>query len=310
MNISHVESLGFRDSTSVSFEVDSLPTRHEEWAEAIDELPLEVLLGPINSTELNLVSHREESYEMSRKADGSLRRDWWAADHAWHIDGTPRIIQPAYTIIACKEAEQGSPDTQLLDMVRLTEVLEEDGFWERHGIDADDLAKMESIFANSTYYEQALPYMRSRASTDDAVQINEILQNDWSKAGVDDMVDFVAVMDSKYPPKAFPTLRHKPVKNLPAVFVDGGVKNSRLLSGDGLDHTDVLRALRQEYLTGYAPERRGLVKSIGWAANRCIIFPQVGTLHRAMPGNQHDRSLFLGFYVHKGDLEQGREDGN
>lgn len=294
MNVTDVTPLGFHDGSAVMFEVDRMPHTHKEFSAAIASLPLTGLFGLPTDASLYMPDY-ESGYTMTRTKDGKESRDWWAGDHIWHTDGTPRNMQPVFTVIGCVKAEQGCPSTEFIDTSELLDRTLEDGFWETHDVDLDDLRHLRSTFAESHYYEEALPHMQSLADPADAAVIaSKIAEYQQKKTKVLSGEDPEA---ANLKIKTFPLIRLTPVKRQEALFIDGGVRNAGLVSIDGTDYTDALNALRETYLAGNKPYQHGLVKSIGWTANSCVIFPQIGSLHRAMPGNDHDRALHLSFLV-------------
>lgn len=300
MNISRVEQLGFRDGSAVTFEVDAIPETCQEWSDSLADLPLRELIG---IKPANVVPDTESAYTMVRRADQSQIRDWWAPDHTWHVDGTRRYRQPIYTVIACKEAAPDSPATQMLDLATLYEQSVEDGFWQQHGIQPGALKDFGSLFVDSTYFKEALPHILSHADASDRDAVRARIEEDLAKSHSANLEEHAAKDEVKNPPKVFPLVQLTPVKAIESIFIDGGVRNAAIIGPEGEDYKDVLNAFRWEYLAGNAPHARGVVRTIGWAANRCIIFPQVGTLHRAMPGNNTDRALHLGFLVEDSGIQ-------
>ncbi len=296
MKITGAETLGFCDGAAMVFDVDAVPETHQEWAQAIGELPIAELFGK-DLSDKPLIPHPDTSLSHSQIRHDSKGRDWWAGDMLLHEDGTRWPIQPVLTVIGCVEAEDGAPGTELIDTVGMLERVDEDGFFEDRGISIADMVKFQSIFADSTYYREALPHLLSLANHEDQLTISERLWADFAKAevgGIDELADY---HDRKFPPKAFPLVRTTWLDEYFALFMDGGGRNSRLMGPDEMDYTPVLHELRQTYLSGDKEKLRehDLVRTIGWAANRCIVFPQIGVLHRALPGNDHNRKLHLAF---------------
>jgi alpha-ketoglutarate-dependent taurine dioxygenase len=244
-----------------------------------------------------LRANTQEGYTMIRRADGSGGRDWWAGDHLWHVDGTRHDSQPIYTVIACQEADQGSPGTELIDTVELYEQSVTDGFWERHSIPAAALPTLRSVFVDATYYREALPFMQALASQEDAALIDQRVARDLEKSDSQTLPEHADKNEQKHPAKRLPLIQRTPLNRLESIFLDGGGRNASLSGQSGEDYKEVLHAFRQTYLANHQPHERGLVRSIGWAANTCLILPQVGTLHRALPGNNHNRALHLGFLI-------------
>lgn len=301
MEILRSSNLGLADGGVVAFEVDEVPAHHQDWAEAVAQLSLDELIGRDLSDRLPLALRpdRLASHDQIRGCEGDAERDWWTGDHLWHMDQTTLEMQPVFTLIGCRHADEGAPGTQLLDTVLLNEILDEDGFWKNKGIPEDDPTNLFSIFADSTYYTEALPYIRRMASRADRRRIDARIEAELKKAEVEtlDELGMLKNRDDGHVIHKSPLVRHTWLHGFQAIFADGGGRNYRLEDGEGNDFTHVLQKLRWDYLRGDNPERLGIVQRVGWAANRCVMFPQIGALHRAEAGNEHDRYLNLSFLV-------------
>lgn len=293
MRVVDVESLNFQAPEVVAFTVDEVPDTHEEWAETIAGLDFPRLIGSV-ATYQEVASH-PTSYTMIRQPEAGKTRDWWAGDHLLHVDGTRWDRQPDMTVIGCKQVEEGAPGTVLLDTAELYLTSVEDGFWGRWGFDQDDLDELSSIFADSTYHREALPYLKNFMNQEEKAVVAEILEEGLKIAGCETVEELLSSIDNQHPAKEFDLVRSTPFSGLAAVFVDGGVRNSKILGPDGEDLTGILHEFRRQYLSDGIPEELGIAKTITWEPNKCVMFPQVGTLHQAQPGNQHNRELHLGF---------------
>jgi alpha-ketoglutarate-dependent taurine dioxygenase len=276
---------------------DQLPKAHREWSHQVGSMDLEQVFGNL-AVGVDLVEHpdRNVSYTMRRVPSEGVSRDWWAGDHFWHVDGTRWDTQPVFTVIGCSKVEQGAPQTQLLDTVELLAMTLDNGFWADHGLDEHDLDEMTGVFQDTTYYRQAMPFLDKFMKSWEKARYERIIAETVEKQGFKTPEEYFDNMDEEYPPKTFDLIQRTPLSNKKSLFIDGGGRQSQLLGPDGSDMTQVLHDLRWEYLANEERLRRnGLIKTIGWEANRAIIFPQIGTLHRAGAGNDHERELQLVF---------------
>jgi hypothetical protein len=274
------------------FEVDIVPFSHNEFAREFGPDKLGTLLG---GTRLDLASispDLETSYHMIRDPKAGIGRDWWTPDHAWHIDGTRHQVQPEYTVIGCHKAAKGVPDTEILDSAKLLDISIKDGFWVDRGC---VVAELKSVFVDSTYQREALPYYEDLATVDDKKSLEKTHSADLKKFGAEDQKDLLVKMDVLNPAKQFQLVQSTDVLGRSALFLDAGVRNSTLLTSDGSDLKLILNEFRLSYLSGDTPHKLGIVAAVEWAPNKCVIFPQRGTLLRAMPGNDLERHLNLAF---------------
>lgn len=294
MNILGVENAGFVVPEVAVFEVDHVPATHQEWSEQLRDFSFADVFGSLGQNAI-MLSREDKSYSMARCPDEGIARDWWAADHMWHPDGIRWERQPDFTVIGCHEAEEGAPTTDLLDTAKLLEITYEDGFWEQHGIDEAEVGQLRSVFLESSYKRDARPFLETFMSEIEKAALEEIYELDLASTNSKTFEEHLAALDAQYPPDEFPLVRISPLSSTPSLFIDGGGKNTTIVGPDGIEHTDALRALRLTYLSGDAPEYYGLTQSIDWKPNKCAIFPQIGTLHRANPGNDCNRVLQLGF---------------
>lgn len=278
----------------VVLEVGQVPETHDEWSEQFAELDLKDVFGAIG-TGVNLRRHPEISYTMARDPLAESTRDWWAGDHLLHVDATRLDTQPVLTAIGCRRAEPGAPPTHLVDSVKLLNMTLEDGFWNRYGLNDNDLLDMKSVFVDSTYFREAQPFLKTFMSPEEQERLEATHTTDKKRWKADDLEGMLDNMDDKHPPKEFDLIRKTPLSKVDSLFIDGGGRNSQILGPDGEDLTHVLHSLRWEYLTGDRPHQLGLLKSIGWTANKAVIFPQTGTLHKAGAGNDYNRVLHLAF---------------
>ncbi len=187
------------------------------------------------------------------------------------------------------------------DSIRLLETTLEDGFWQRHGLEPEDLPDLQSEFVDSTYHREALPFLKEHMDDQERRQIEQIIKQDLERHDCSTMDELLEQMDEKHPPKLFELIRRTPISGLESLFLDAGPRNSRLLGPDGEDYTAALHALRLEYISDSRPHELSLVRANHWEKNKGVIFPQLGTMHRAIPGNEHHRELHLGFLSLLGD---------
>ncbi|HWB39238.1 MAG TPA: hypothetical protein VG604_03275 [Candidatus Saccharimonadales bacterium] len=308
MEVLDVQSLGFEASETLLFRVNEVPDTPQEWAENLHQI-FPAVLGELAIGGPRLIEHPDPNiaYSMQRRSDGSQWRDWWAGDHFWHVDGTRWPVQPVLTGSVCKEAAGPVPGTELLDTVKLLQISLDDKFWAKRGLNDHDLDYLKVIFADSTYQRQAMPYLRPFMTQQEQDRLQQITAIDIAKAnaellgaGVDrtltsdeDLADYI---DEKYPPKEFHLIRTTPFSGHDSLFLDAGGRAAELVDLDTRqDMTSILRDFRWEYLAGDTPRRLGLTSIVDWEPGVGVIFPQVGTLHRALPGNDVDRSLHLAF---------------
>ncbi len=301
MTLHNIQDIGFAEPSTLTFEVGQAPATHQEWSRQLGELPLAEVFDTDLAQHALPVPRPEDGYTMARRADHSISRDWWAPDHLWHIDGTRWPVQPVLTGIVCQEAAPGAPKTEFLDMVGLTAHAEREGFWQAHGI--ENPADTTTVFADSTYYREALSYMHEHASAGDKALIGQRAADDIAKSLSADVAEHALAVDTKFPPKLFPLMRQTWLHGLKTLFIEGGGRQSHLLH-DNHDQTEVLHAFRHTYLRGEIAHELGFVRQIGWAANQGVLFPQIGVLHRAQPGNEHNRTLHLGFLVEATQVRQ------
>lgn len=294
MNIVGFGYVGFVVPEVAMFEVDQVPETHQEWSEQLRDFNLSDVFGALGQ-EAIMLSREDKSYTMARHPLEGIARDWWAADHMWHPDGVRWKQQPDFTVIGCREAEKGAPTTDLLDAAKLLEVTYEDKFWKKHGIEEEEIGQLRSVFLESAYKREARPFLENFMSSEEKALLREVFEQDLASTNSETFEEHLAALDAQYAPDEFPLMRISPLSSTPSLFIDGGGKNTTILDQHGKEHTDVLHALRWRYLAGDAPEYYGLMHTVEWVPNRCVIFPQIGTLHRANPGNAHNRVLQLGF---------------
>ena len=294
MNVSNVEVLDFRAPTAVTFEVDPIPTSPREWNDALGELALTTLFGPQGRV-VSVSDHPHQSYTIERRPEAGKRRDFWAGDHLWHADGTRWNINPVFTGIVCEQADPGAPGTQLLDTARLLEIIDADDFWAQHGIDGNTADSLDSIFQDGTYYRSALPYIFEKARGEDQELMARYLCKEFSEVGLAERADREDQLHGK---KAFPLIRETAIAGVSSLFIDGGGRNADITDRfTKTSHVDALNALRLNYLSGNLPRELDLVRTVEWAPGRALVFAQVGTLHRALPGNDFNRRLHQAFLV-------------
>lgn len=282
----------------VSEPIDNL----EMWVDKFASLELSTVFPGFD---MDLAPHPVK-YEMTRAIDGK-KRDPWAGDHMDHVDLTHENVQPVVTGIYCAQAGKGAPGTEIVDTSTLFALAQYEGFFDRYLERPADLYGLHSVFADGTYYREALPYFREQAiangDSDTAKQLEAAIHATLLERSADPENPFTALEevadaeDAKHGITEFPLIGTNPFTGDGSIFVDGGGRCFTIRDPEtGKDYRQMLLDFRLEYLSDRdALREAGLIARVEWKPGKVVIFPQNGTMHRALPGNNAPRKLYLGF---------------
>lgn len=275
---------------------------HEEWLRFMKIFYDSGILGkalqgpdPIFDNMPELLSCVEgRSYELSRdqEVNGKLTyRDPWANDFFWHTDGASWVGDepPFLTGIYCKLAGDATPGFEILDSSCLYDDL-------RAEFGEEVLGAIGLEYRLSTTYRDFQPnLLRSgvfgRAMIERMCRQHNIKYSDSLDLGIliaamAEYADEVDGVNNSFV-RTIPMICRNPVSGRWGIHMDMGQRT--VVSKLVLEHIEVLRVARRILVQGEIPIDRIDIKP-----GRMIFFVREGTLHRAMPGNDRPRHLYIG----------------
>jgi alpha-ketoglutarate-dependent taurine dioxygenase len=209
-------------------------------------------------------------------------RDPWAPDHHWHSDRTYWGENQFASVLYAQRLLGDVATTGFIDTAALfqTMVADDPGL-------ADELAESNATFSTSRYFEEVLPTEGSP----------EAIAKTLVDKGAQTLDEVVALETAKYPAKEFPATPIHPFSGERCTMLD----DSRVVALSGLSlarSQEIIRRVKKQYLALPVEEleQRPYHYLHYWEEGQAIIYPQVGTLHRAMPspaGEQQRDTLRL-----------------
>lgn len=209
-------------------------------------------------------------------------RDPWAPDHYWHSDRTYWGDNQFASVLYARRMVGSVAATGFIDTTLLLQAMEADD----PGL-TSELAESEATFSVGRYFEEILPVDGSKAA------ITETM----TSRGVRTLTEVARLEIAKYPEKTFPTIPIHPFRGEPCTMID----NSRVIALSGIAAArskEIITRAKNRYLDLPLEEllQRPYHYLHQWEEGQAVIYPQVGTLHRAMPspaGEQQRDTLRL-----------------
>lgn len=269
----------------------------DEWQEYLSELS-------IVSNDGTTYSPIPASYEKARSKDNP--RPAWSGDHFWHLDlcREGSQIGNLVTAIYYAEGDGQSPGTDIIDTVSLHEAMQEDGVFDREELDSGVLDRLQTEFSISTYYTETLANYARTASRSEIREITEFLTTRKIDNKTVPLQEYTEYLDSRYAPARMRLLQANPfdADGRNGLMFDVERGRDIIDPQTGVSYNGLLYAMRL-YLKVKESElqERGISSTITPEPGTIALFSREGTLHRAQPGNDTDRRLYLGWLATKSD---------
>ncbi len=196
-------------------------------------------------------------------------RDPWAPDHHWHSDKSYWGKNQFATVMYAQRLTGQVAGTSFIDTTALLQAIERDfpGMTET-------LSHSAAIFTVRRYFEEILPANGSPEAIERTLE-----EHDAST------LEEVAEMEhKKFPPKWFPALLRHPFRGETCTMID----DARVVDLTGEDEArsqQILKVIRDRFLNLPLEElrQRPYYHHHEWEEGQVVIWPQIGTLHRAEP---------------------------
>ena len=267
----------------------------DEWQEYLGELS-------IVSNNGTTYSPIPASYEKARSRDNP--RPAWSGDHFWHLDLSREGSQVGnlVTAIYYAEGDSRSAGTDIIDTISLRKAMQEDGVFDREELSSDVLNRLQTEFSISTYYTETLANYARTASRSEIREITEFLTTRKIDGKTVSLKEYTEYLDSRYAPAQMPLLQANPFDTAGQNGLMFDVERGRDIIDPqtGVSYNGLLYAMRL-YLKVKEPElrERDIINTIAPEPGTIALFSREGTLHRAQPGNDADRRVYLGWLATK-----------
>lgn len=202
-------------------------------------------------------------------------REPWAPDHHWHSDRTYWGENPFASVLYAQKLIGNVATTGLIDTSLLLKAIEDDN----PGV-TEELRDSVAVFSVRRYYEETLPLEGSP----------EAIERTVREKGVNTLAEVVVQESLKYPDKLFPATPTHPFRNELCTMID----DNRLVGLTNLSESRyrvLVEHIRDMYLRLPLEELtdRPYHYLHHWEEGQALIYPQIGTLHRAMPSPESEK---------------------
>ncbi len=218
---------------------------------------------------------------MSRTVD--TPREPWAPDHHWHSDRTYWGDNQFASVLYAQSIDGDVAGTGLINTTLLLEAIEDD----EPGI-FEELSSTQTVFSVRRYYEEILPEKGSP----------EAIQRTLDRFDASSLSEVADKEERRYPEKAFPTLPMHPIWGVPVIMLDE-VRSVRITNLPQSRGDEIIDLVVERYLRLDHDElaERPYYERHEWEEGQVLIFPQVGTLHRAdaSPDSEIERDTLRRF---------------
>lgn len=258
----------------------------EEWGELVSELKIQSVDGD-NYYPFSEIFSKARSPENPRPAI--------SGDHFWHLDlaregaSVGRLV----TAIYYAQAEANTPGTEIIDTAALRDVMAHfnvfDEFNEGHGPEV--LARLESHFSEGTYQRETLPAAIDKLDPNEAARFLQTTGYDLNT-----LADEADRMDAKHGITKYNLFTKNPFDpdGGAGLMIDTERGRDIVDPVTGLSHRGLLNKLR-----AFLDEKEqmlkseGIIKVVKPTPGKFLLFSREGTLHRAQPGNQTNREIYI-----------------
>jgi len=201
-------------------------------------------------------------------------RDPWAPDHHWHYDGGYSGGTNQFASVLYAQMLQGDEvaGTEFIDTAALLSAIEVD-----HSGLSEELIKYRLQASVGRYFRQILPSYGGDAEA--------AIQRTLSAKGVSTLSEAATLEERRYPPKHFPAIAIHPFRQKERCLMIDMLNVVHVLGALAVREAEILNLVRKEYLELPKEElsQRPYYYRHTWEPGQVVIFPQVGTLHRAEP---------------------------
>lgn len=215
-------------------------------------------------------------------------RDPWAPDHFFHTDRGywDKINQFATVLYAQQLSGSEVAGTEFIDTSLLLDTVERD-----HPDITEALRQGTTVFSGAKYYTSVLAFKGSAAA----------IQRTLSERQCATLEEVAAKEAESYPPKSFPTVPMHPFRQKKeCVMIDEA--RTADIEGTGLAPGEIQRIITQfvhDYLAlpSEVLADRPYYAVHEWQEGQALIWPQIGTLHRAQasPAGELERNTVRDF---------------
>jgi len=199
-------------------------------------------------------------------------RDPWAPDHYWHFDGGYSGEANQFASVLYAQHLRGRvAGTEFIDTAELLLAVESD----QPGL-TEELSACTGEYSVTRYYTDILSALGEVAGN----SIERTLQSKNASS----LAEVAHREDVRYPIKHFPALLTHPFRRELCSMVDD-LNLVRLLGVNATRGAELMRRMRDEYLNLLREELSDIPYYYRhqWQECQVVVFPQVGTMHRAEP---------------------------
>lgn len=262
-----------------------------DWAECVAEMHIASYAGVVYEP-LPAVFEKYRSPDFPRQP--------WAGDHFWHMDLAREGTRVGELVTALYYAESGehTPGTDFLDTVALRSAMDEDGELDEY--DPSILNNASFVTTEGYFFSHTLPN-HQLTHPEEAAAIDTFLSTLQLDGRPVDAYTYAKYLTSNYGRSYYPFLQPNPFSsNADPGFTFDAERGIGVFDVADKPILGLLNKLRDYIQSNEGMLReRGVMYTIQPEPGTAILFSREGTLHRALPGNNEPRRIFLAWLATK-----------